>query len=75
MKWVIKEARLLEIEICSTAKTKKRKQRDEKEPSKSQSKRIIRRDDRGNISAVAAPGISYPRRGTHLSTRRTSVKD
>ena len=75
VKWVIKETRLLKTEICSTAKTKKRKQRDEEKPSEPQSKRITRRDGRGNTSAVATPGMSYSRRGTRLGTRRTSVKD
>lgn len=75
VEWVIKEARLLETEMCSTAKTKKRKQRDEEEPSEPQSKRTTRRDGRGNTSAVAAPGMPHPRRATRLGTRRTSVKD
>ena len=75
VEWVIKEARLLETEMCSTVKTKKRKQRDDEEPSEPQSKRSTRRDGRGSASAVAVPGMPHLRRSTRLSTRRTSVKE
>ena len=76
VEWVIKEARLMESEMSrhrSTAKTKKRKQRDEKELSEPQPKRTTRGDVRGN--AVAVPSMPHPRRSTLRSKRRASVKD
>ena len=76
VEWVIKEARLMQTEMYSTVKTKKRKQQDGEEPYKLQSKRTARRDGRGNLSAVAGPGMPHPRRSTlRRNTRRTSVKD
>ena len=73
VEWVIKEARLMETEMSlqrDTAKSKKRKQRDE-ELSEPQSNRTTRRNGGGN----AVSGTPHPRRSTRRSTRHTSVKD
>ncbi|KAK2596800.1 hypothetical protein QQS21_006129 [Conoideocrella luteorostrata] len=65
-------ARLMETHMSlqrDTAKSKKRKQPDER-PSEPQSKRTTRR---GGGNAVS--GMPHPRRNTRRSTRHTSVKD
>ena len=57
------------------SRPKKRKQRDEEEPSESQRKRTTRRDGRANAGADAVPDMSHLRRSTRLSARRAGVND
>ncbi|KAL7926516.1 hypothetical protein ACQKWADRAFT_142096 [Trichoderma austrokoningii] len=69
VEWAIKEARLMESERSlqrDTAKSKKRKQRDEA-PSESQAKRTTQR--------AGSENASHPRRSTLRSANLTGTKD
>lgn len=74
--WVLKEARLMETEMAlqsNSAKSKKRKQRDE-EPLEAQPKSAKRSDGVRIASPGAAPATPHLRRNPRRSARQTNPK-